>query len=271
MTQLQLPRSIATLAAILVALLPCAAAAQWVKPGDETALVRLGAVSQRLDTTARLDGSTNGGTTIDLERDAGISDDKTSLILQAALRVAPRHRIDGLYTETSRSASRATPREVVIGNVTVPAGSVLTTDQKTAIGYLGYRYSVVKSQGVEIAAGVGAYGGQLKASFAANSPVVNASQSTTVPLPVLVFSADAYLSERLILTGTLRGLKVEVNDLDGRVLAIGAGAEYLVSSNIGVGLAVERFSVAVDARKPSFDGRLQVDSTAGRLYLVARF
>lgn len=252
-------------------MVPAAASAQWMKPGDETLSLRVGAVSQNFDTTARVDGSAIGGTNINLERDVGLAGDKTTYILQGAWRVAPKHRIDALYSDVTRSSSRTTDRTVIIGNVTLPSGSVLSAEQKTAIGYAGYRYSLMKSQGAEIAAGVGAYGGNIKARFSANNPVLNADQSTTVPLPVLVFSADAYLSERMTLNGTLRGLKLKVNDVEGQVYSLGAAFEYLITNNVGVGLGFERFNISVDARKTNLNGRLEIDSTAGRLYLTARF
>lgn len=262
---------VSALACFAAAVIPAAASAQWMKPGDETLSLRVGAVSQNFDTTARVDGTAILGTTLNLERDLGLAGDKSTYILQGSWRIAPNHRVDGLYSDVSRSSSRTIDRSITIGNVTLPVSAVLSAEQKTAIGYVGYRYSLIKSQGAEIAAGVGAYGGNFKARFSANNPSLNTDQSTTVPLPVLAVSADAYLSERMTLNGTLRGLKVKVNGVDGQVYSLGAAVEYLVTNNVGVGLGFERFNISADARKTNFNGRLELDSTAGRLYLTARF
>lgn len=265
------PALFVAMTALSAALWPAAASAQWTKQGEETLSFKVGAVSQNFDTTVRVDGSVLGGTGINLERDVGLIGDKTTYQLQAAWRVASRHRLDAFYSDVSRSASRATDRTLVIGNVTVPIGTLLFAEQKTAVGYLGYRYSLMKSQGAEVAAGIGAYGGNLEARFSASSPFLKTDQSTTVPLPVLVLSADTYLSDRLSLSATIRGLKVEVNRVNGQVLSLGAALEYLVTNNVGVGVSFERFGVSVDSRKANLNGELEVESTSGRLYLTARF
>jgi hypothetical protein len=260
--------------ATAAALSPLAANAQsWTKPGDETLLMQLGAVSANYNTNVRLDGNTTGssGTPVDLEGDMGLNGDKSTPSLAASLRVAKRHRIDGAYDDNKRSASKTTQRTYVIGDTTIPAGTVLTAEQQTTLGYLGYRYSFMKSDTMEWAAGIGMYGGNFKFKFDANSPTVRVDESTTLPLPVLTLSGDFYLTERAIVSVNLRGLKVSIGEFDGSVYSAGLAGEYRFTNNFGIGAALDRFDLSVDATKPDFRGSVNLKTTSGRLYLTARF
>lgn len=258
--------------AILAAALPCAVHAQsGVKPGEETLIVRLGFVTSNFETSARLDGSTNNGTNIDLEGETGLNGDKSTFMIGGSFRPFQRHRFDALYDSVKRSASKTTQREFVINDIVIPAGTVLSTEQETAIGYAGYRYSFMKSPDMELAAGVGVYGGNFKLRFGAQSPVVSIDESTTLPLPVLTLSGDFYLTENMTLSVGLRGLKVKIGDVDGSVFSAGVGAEYFLTKNIGIGASLERLDIDVDATKSGFRGNVNIKTSAARLFLTARF
>ena len=258
--------------AILASALPLVVQAQaGVKPGEETLIVRLGAVTTNFETYARIDGATNGGTGIDLEGETGLNSDKSTFIIGGTFRPFQRHRFDGFYDSVKRNASKTTERAFVIGDDVIPAGTVLSTEQETKIGYAGYRYSFLKSPDMEVAAGLGIYGGNFKFRFDAQSPVVNIDTSTTLPLPVLTLSGDFYLTDNMTITLNLRGLKVKIGDVDGSVFQAGIAAEYFLTKNFGIGAAIDRLDIEADVTKNSFRGNAEVKSTAGRLFLTARF
>lgn len=265
-------RRIAGLLFASVAMIPLAGHAQsGPKPGEETIILRLGAISNDYETTVRIDGSTSGGTGIDLERDLGLNSDKSTFLLGGTWRFASRHRVDGLYDQVKRSASKATEREYTIGDTVIPAGTSLSTEQETKIGYLGYRYSFLKNPDMEVAAGLGIYGGNFAYRFDAQQPVVNIDRSTTLPLPVLTLSGDFYLTENITLTANLRGLKVKVGDVDGSVLEVGFGGEYYFTKNFGIGASITRLDLQADVTKSGFRGEAELNTTSARVFLSARF
>jgi hypothetical protein len=258
--------------AATIAVFPVLGHAQsWIKPGEETLKLEIGAVSSRFDTSARIDGNAGNGTNINLESDAGLNGDKSTFILGGSWRFAKNHRIDGLYAENKRSGGKTTERTITIGDTVIPAGTNLTTEQKTAIGYLGYRYSFYKNPDAEIAAGLGLYGGNVKFKFNAPQPVVNIDKSTTLPLPVLVLTGDFYLTERMTLSASLRGLKVKIGDVDGSVLQAGLSGEYFFTNNFGIGAAIQRFDLKAGVTKSGFHGETELNVSAGQLYLTMRF
>jgi hypothetical protein len=258
--------------AVAAAALPTVGYAQaWIKPGEETLLLRLGAVTGNIDTSARLDGDAGTGTPIDLESEGGLSDNLNTFDLAASWRLASRHRIDAQYLQNSRSGSKATERDYTIRDTLIPAGTVLSAEQKTSVGYVGYRYSFMKTPGAEIAAGLGVYGGNFKVRFNADVPTVNIDASTTLPLPVLVLTGDFYLTDRLTMTASLQGLALKIGDVDGKVYRANVAAEYLLTNNFGVGAALDTFDIQADVTKSGFRGNAEVKSTTGRLYLTARF
>jgi hypothetical protein len=266
------PRTSISLIAAIAALTPLLGHAQsWIKPGEETAILRVGAVSGRFNTSARIDGSSTTGRDLSLETDGGLNSDYSTYLLDGTLRLAKNHRIDAAYGENKRSATKTTDRSYTIGDTVIPAGTSLSTEDKTALGYLGYRYSFFKTPGGEVAAGLGAYGGNVKFKFTANQPVVDINKSTTLPLPVLVLTGDLYPTERLTLSAGLRGLKVTIGDVDGSVLQAGLRSEYFFTNHFGVGAAIERFDLKVDVSKSGFHGETELKATSGQLYLTMRF
>jgi hypothetical protein len=259
-----------TLAGAL-ALAPLAGHAQsWIKPGEETMLLRVGGLSSRIDSSVRLDGN-RGGTGIDLEGDTGLDGNRTTYFLGGTLRVAPKHRFDFLYDENSRSGSRSTQREYVIDDIVIPAGTTLSAGNKTRIGYLGYRYSFLKNPTGEVAAGVGMYGGNFQYKFQSGGAGINIDESTTLPLPVLSLSGDWYLTERMFLRAGVNGLKLTVNDVDGSVLVANVGGEYQITNNFGIGLSFEYFDIEVDAVKGGFKGNASLETSKALIYLTGRF
>jgi hypothetical protein len=264
-------RTLTTLAAA-VALTPLLVQAQaWTRPGDETFELHLGGATGRFNTEATINGNTHRGNEINLEDNGGLNKNFSSFVLDGTWRVARNHRIDGLYFENDRSGSKATERSYTIGDTTIPAGTVLSTDSKTSLGYLGYRYSLVKNPGYEIGLGIGAYGANVKFKFDASQPVVNIDKSTTLPLPVLVLSGDFYVSERVILGADLAGLKVKIGDVDGSVYQIKLKGEYLFTNNFGIGAAVERFDAKADVTKSGFNGSVNLTTNTGQIYLTLRY
>lgn len=260
-----------TLAATVASLLPLASHAQsWTRPGEETMNFNLGGVTSRIDASARLDGN-RGGTGIDLEGDTGLDSNRSTFSLGASLRFAPKHRFDALYGAFSRSASKRIDREFVIDDVVIPVNTVLSTESDSKLGFLGYRYSFLKSPSSEFAAGLGMYGGNFKFKFNADAPKVSIDESTTLPLPVLSLTGDFYLTERMILRANVNGLKLKVNDVDGSVLAAGVASEYLFTNNFGLGLGLDYFDLEVDAVKNGFKGNAQFKSSKATLYLTGRF
>jgi hypothetical protein len=263
---------VSILLASAFALAPLAGHAQaWIKPGDETMILRLGGLNSSIDSSVRLDGS-RGGTVIDLESKGGLNGDVNTFFLGATWRVAPRHRIDMLYDENSRDATRNTEREYVIDDVVIPAGTPLYAENKVKIGYLAYRYSFMKTPTSEIAAGLGMYGANFKFRFQSGAPTsVNIDESTTLPLPVLALTGDFYLTDRTTLRAGINGLKVKIGDVDGSVLTANVAGEYQLTNNFGLGLAVEYFDLSADVTKSGFHGNAELKSTKAMLYLTGRF
>jgi hypothetical protein len=264
--------AVLALVASTLALAPALASAQaWTKQGEETLSIRLGALSSQFDTSARINGSGQDGSSVDLEGDLGLGGNKTTFELGSTLRFAPKHRIDFLYNENKRSGSTTTERDYSIGNELIPAGTKLSSSENLKIGFLGYRYSFFKTADTEIAAGLGFYGANIKFKFDANQPVISIDASTTLPLPVLTLSGDFYLTDRMKLTASANGLKVKIGDVDGRTYNLSFAGEYLLTNNLGIGAAIERFNIRADVTKSDYNGRAEITSNSGRVYLTARF
>jgi hypothetical protein len=248
----------------------------FIKGGDETLTLNLGGILNQFDTTLQLNGSGTSGSTLNLEGN-GLSKSLTSFEASGTWRFLSRNRIDILYFESKRSGSRTLDREVTIDGTVIPVNFTLAADAKNAFVLADYRYSFVKTPQVEVAGALGFYGGQFKYSLNATGirdgqPVeVAKTASTTVPLPLIGVTLDWYINPRWKVSGNVAGMKAQIGDVDGTAVVAGAATEFMLTRNVGLGLAYMYSDLDVDVTKGGFDGNLTWQMNSLRAYAQLKF
>ena len=247
----------AMLAALaMVASGPLQAADDWIKPGEETIKLNLGAILNRASTTVRLDGPNNRGTEFNLEDVAGLDRETSSLYIAATWRFAPNHRAGLQYFETSTTASKTIDRTLVIKDQVYPVNTTLTTQHDISFLILNYQYSFVRNEKLEFAGLIGLYGARESFRFSATAPVVDASASFTAPLPVLGASVDFFLSPRWTVSLYGEGLALKVGGVEGSMYFAGISTDYMLTRNFGLGLGYNVTGLTVEAAEDDFSGKL---------------
>jgi opacity protein-like surface antigen len=248
----------------------------FIKGGDETLTLNLGGILNQFDTTLQLNGSGTSGSTLNLEGN-GLSKSLTSFEASGTWRFLSRNRIDILYFESKRSGSRTLDREVTIDGTVIPVNFTLAADAKNAFVLADYRYSFVKTPQVEVAGALGFYGGQFKYNLNATGirdgqPVeVAKTASTTVPLPLIGVTLDWYINPRWKVSGNVAGMKAQIGDVDGTAVVAGAATEFMLTRNVGLGLAYMYSDLDVDVTKGGFDGNLTWQMNSLRAYAQLKF
>jgi outer membrane protein W len=266
-----------SLAVSAILLAQSAMAQDFIKGGQDKFTFNVGGVVSRLDTQVAIDGVTSSGTLLNNET-AGLSSNTSNLAVSATWRFADRHRFDVLYFGTNRTGTYLTDRDITVGDVLISAGSSVTTEAKTNFYLADYRYSVYKTDAVEIGGVLGLYGldlnykvtgTQLLAGSVAN--VVSASASSTLPLPMLGVSGDWYVQPRWRVSSNLMGLSAKVGDIDGSVRVLQLGSDYMIARNWGVGLSYLHTKVNLNVTRTDFDGQLDWSNNSLLLYATVKY
>lgn len=248
----------------------------FIKGGEETLTLNLGGILNQFDTTLRLDGQGLRGTDINLENN-GLKENLSSFEGSGTWRFWSRNRIDLLYFTAKRTASRRTDREIIIDGKVIPVAFTLALEAEDQFLLADYRYSFVKTPEVEIAGLIGFYGGQFKYTVNASGTQqgqavnVNATASTTVPLPLLGVTLDWYINPRWKISGNVEGVKARIGDVDGRVIVAGAATEFMLVRNVGLGLAYMYSDLDVDVTRGGFNGNIGWTMNSVRAYAQLKF
>ncbi|MEO8507712.1 MAG: hypothetical protein ABI593_08790 [Betaproteobacteria bacterium] len=248
----------------------------FIKGGDETLTLNLGGIVNQFDTTLQLNGPGVNGSNLNLEGN-GLSKNLSSFEASATWRFLSRNRIDVLFFEAKRSGSRTLDRAITIDGTVIPVNFALGVDAKDAFLLADYRFSFVKTPEVEVAGALGFYGGQFKYNLNATgirdgqTVEIGKTASTTVPLPLIGVTLDWYINPRWKLSGNVAGIKANIGDVDGSVVVAGAATEFMLTRNVGLGLAYMYSDLDVDVTKGGFDGNLTWKMNSVRAYAQLKF
>ncbi len=265
-----------SLAVSALLLAQSALAQDFIKGGQDKFTLSVGGVVSRLDTQVALDGATSSGTLLDNESN-GLSNSTSSLAVSASWRFADRHRFDLLYFGANRSGNYQSDRDITVGDVLISAGSSVTTEAKSNYFLADYRYSVYKTDAVEIGGVLGLYGLDLNYKVTGTNlaggvaKVVSASASSTLPLPLFGLSADWYVQPRWRVSSNLMGLSAKVGDIDGSVRVLQLGSDYMFARNWGMGLSYLHSKVNVNVARSDFDGQLDWSNNSLLIYATMKY
>ena len=190
-----------------------------------------------------------------------------------------RNQIDFTYAAYHRSGQGVLDEDLVIGDVTLPAGTTLNTVFNFDIIRTTYSYAFLQDDRMRIAAGLGVYVLPLKYSI--NSATTGGSGNiegadVTLPLPALALRTDFMLSRNLYLTAGLDAMYIQISDFKGSLYDANIALEYRPWEHVGFGLGYTSFSAYVQGSGDSssypganFTGT--VDVTYGGLMLYCNF
>jgi hypothetical protein len=248
----------------------CAVADDFIKPGQETFKINLGAIVNDFDTSLRLDGPRDRGVEVDLD-DLGLKRNLNSFMGSATWRIASNHRLGLQVFQTKRNAEKTTERTLEFKDQVIPAGTTLATESKTSFYIANYQYSFIKNDNMELAGVFGLYTANFKFKFNASTPPVDVDASTTAPLPMIGLSFDYYVTPQWTVSALAEGLKVKIGDVDGKTYNVGLSTDYMLTRNFGIGIAYSYVDLSVDVTKNGFTGNIGWKMNSILAYAQMRF
>lgn len=226
--------------------------------------VEVGAFASFFNTNIRLDSERlpGDGTEIDLEEDLGFDTKKFDFRAGGYLRLGKRHRIRYGYFSLSRSSNAVLDTAIVFGEEVFPVDAEVNADFKTQFAMLGYSFSFLAREKIEVGIGLGLSAMFTKTGIAAAGSVgdtafVGGEERTSATFPVGSLGLDVNWAplSRMIVSGRVGGLYVSVSTITASVGDANVGAEYFFTRGFGAGL---RFAYT----------KLRVEETADPLLKV---
>jgi hypothetical protein len=257
-------------------------AADWIKPGEERLKLGGGVFFPSFDTKLRFDDTTTGtGTEVDLEDDLGFSSSETTFWVGGYWRFAAKHRFSAAYFQFDRDASITVNTDISIGDEIYPAGARLDSNFKFQVFPISYAYSFLKREKFELAGTIGLNWTKIdfdvsgSASIGDEDPDANVSADASVPLPLIGLLFDYHFTPKWSagLLGEVFWLNIDADTFgfSGTLINLRASTEYWFFNNVGLGAAINWFSLDVDVDDGDWRGILDYQYWGPQVYLAVRF
>ncbi len=195
------------------------------------------------DTSLRLGSEEGSGTEISLEDDLGFDTKKFDFRTNGFVRLGRRHRISFGYFALSRNSSKVLDEEIEFGDEIFPVDAEVNADFKTEFALLGYSFSFLAREKVEVGVGLGLSAMFTKVGIEAVGSVSDedfeaVEERTTATFPVATLGLDASWAplSRMVVRGSIGGLYVKVSGITASVGNADAGVEYFFTRGFGAGV-----------------------------------
>jgi hypothetical protein len=267
----------------LAAAVEAAAAAPSAAPEEEVGPYRNlyhrftvsvgGAIYDNFSSTGQVSGDAGIGTIIDFEDLLNVDGDTQIGRVDMRYAFNERHWLDATYYDIRRSGtSAATSEDIDFGDITIPAGSRVSTDFDTRMLKLAYRYNFVTDDRVVIGGSFGIHSMNLRLALEAGGLGLDESFRQELPLPLLGLHGGYALSRKWALLADAELLQFDVGDYRGFVSDNRLSLEHDTLEHLGWGLALNGFRIDGSAEG---DGGLEADIEYGysgvMLYLRVYF
>jgi len=253
--------------------------AEDIAPGQERFEVILGAFLPAFDSGVKVNGDAADGDHINLGDDLGVSQDETGYIVGLQWRFKQKHRIGFTYSNFTLNGRRDIDEEIVIGDTTYPVGATVRTEEKLEIIPITYSYSFINNERDEFAVTAGIHWTAI--TFDVRGETANQSfQGTSkanadLPLPLFGVRYEHHFSPAWTagVAASLFSIEFGEDQLDakGSLGSLRAFGEYNFGGRYGVGIALEKFKLSLEANKPRWNGDLDYSYWGPQIYMTARF
>ena len=227
----------------------------WMERHRASAFV--GAYFADYDSLVRLASSQTGtGTVVDLESDFGLDSSKNQWVIHGDYRFSPRHRLDFIYYDLSRSGSNDVEREIEFGDITFPVGATVDTTFDYAVAKLTYSYSLYQTETIDFALAGGVYTAIYDVDATNRATGEREGDSSTAPFPIFGFRASFLPHDRWSIDSYLEYVEISTSDSRGDYIDFTLAAQYRFGKHLGAGLAFNMVEVEGEDKKSDDEGFL---------------
>jgi len=270
---------------LAVLVIVCIAASPARADLDETYKLTIGGLTTDFETTLRINSRDNSiDDTIKLEDDLGFDSTVRTAWIRGGWRMAPRHRMNLLYTQFDRTTEKTTTTDIDVGENTILAGAYIGSSAKTHVFDLEYMYSFFKRPNIELGVTAGLYWmnsvfeldaagevileGETEPEFRAD---YEANQRLIAPLPLIGLTLGYELNDNWRLKAGARFFDVTISSIDGYIFSSNLGTEYYFNRHFGLGAKLAMFNLSVKYNGVVFIDTLTYEYSGLQLYLAYKY
>lgn len=198
------------------------------------------------------------GSVIEFEEIFGVPDDEVLPQVDMTLRIGDYHRIELGYFELGRNSSVTLANDLVYGDVTFPAGTVIDASMDTRILRAGYSYSLLRDAQKELGFMIGVHVANFEAGVRAESADLEQHSKAGTPLPVVGAHGSVNLGKRMLLGARLQVFRTDFDRYKGELLYAMLELQYRATRSVGFGLSYSFYGMKVTSAEEALDGYLSV-------------
>jgi hypothetical protein len=225
-----------------------------------------GAFFSNSDNRVRLLSPDGSGTELD-PGDLGFDESETKPFYGLRWRFTDRWRFEGNYFSIDDSSRFQASEQIDWGELDFEVGANIKAKTETSITRFALGYSFIKSDRVELGAGVGIHYLDWEVKLSGNAtvdgePVLSASDKASVDgwAPNLALFGGYAFNERWMLQGRVDWISAEVGGIDGRLWRFGGSVVYQPFKHVGFGAGYDYLDTDIeeksDGEKTKIDGDL---------------
>jgi len=220
---------------------------------------RVSAVQNSISTKVARDTSDGiPGVEVDLEDVLGVSDEKSTMQVDATIRLAHYHRLELGYFELGRQSTMVLPADLVIGDTSYPAGTTVATGVETSVLKATYSYSLMRDAQKELAITGGIHFSKFSATIAADG--VNQAERTSAdtPLPVVGVKGSLFLGEKTTIGANIQVFRTKFDRYRGALNHATLDVQYQISDAISIGAGYNFYGMKLTSANSAVNGYLKI-------------
>ena len=258
--------------ALLIGLLVSAEAMAEESWKKDRFMVGVGLYRPGFDTRIRVDDPETGvsGTLLNLEKDLSLSERDTQVTFDAHYRFAKRHAVEFEYVKLSRKNETSVGFVIDYDGDVIAINEELETTFRTEVARLGYRYSFINSDRMELSGSFGLHVTDLKVGLnvVGDAPEFN---DVTAPLPTLGAAWKYRFNDQWSFHVRGEWLDIKVNDVRGSLTSGVAEVTWFPFRNLGASIGYNVWDLGVKVSKSSLTGKIDYRYDGPKLTIRARF
>ena len=232
---------------------------------------RLGGYYPRSITAAALAPSTGGtGAFVDFENTLDLEKRNLVPIADFMWHFKKHWRMEVDYFAVDRSATRTLASDVVWGDQTFPAGSVVDSTFDFSDLRVSAAYAFFQRPDKELGVGLGLHVADIKAHIQSSGTTTDAA-AVTAPLPVINLYGMFALTDEWAVSMNADWLSLAYGDYSGDVRNMALDLLYQPYRHIGFGLGVRSLTIDIEIDHPDWDGAARVTFQGPTAYVTYSF
>lgn len=225
-----------------------------------------------VDTRVRYDSSAgNPGTLVSGEDTLGMRDKLTRGSLDLMFRIGERHRIRAGFSKLTRNGDVVLQQEVRYGDDVYVANDRVLSSLDVRRVAIGYTYSLLRREKVEIGLGLDLHLLQIDGSARVPARFLNEQLDTAGPFATVAGDLTWRFTRRFSVNADVHWFDASIDEVEGGYLQWHGDVQFRAWPNLAFGLGYTHARYRVDSTDPDFAGFFNMKQAGPEAFVRVSF